>query len=260
MTVALVPLLLCQATSCGGGDDKEENNIEKTVTTVTIVPAVPGTGLGRVVQKEADPNGYVICIDPGHGFVDGGAGDGILPDGLVEKDINLSIAQKLEEDLIRYGFETIMTHDGENLPVAAGSNSIFNATERAVYANSITMDYFISIHVNSSDNTAAEGSRIYFYDNSIKVNPIGGTVAQLIAKNIEENMPDDPDPAVVDQSEDPNTSFALCREVKYPSSLVEIGFCTNENDLKRMIDEDWQEQFAQSLADGINEYFTEYAD
>lgn len=261
MMVALASLLLCQATSCGGGDDKEEkNNTEKSTPTASIVPAVPGLGLGRVAAEIAEPNGIIICIDPGHGFVDGGAGDGILPDGILEKDINLSIAQKLSEDLIAYGYETILTHDGVNLPDAAGSNSIFNATERAAYANSITMDYFISIHVNSATNSDAEGSRIYYYDNAVKVNKIGGTIAELMGKNIEENMPDDLDPVIIDQSEDPNTSFALCRDVKYPSSLVEIGFCTNENDAAKMIRDDWQEQFAQSLADGINEYFTEYAD
>lgn len=261
MMVVLVLLLLCQTTSCGGGDEKEEENSPKQSTpTVAIVPAFPGIGLGRVMPEIAEPTGIIICIDPGHGFVDGGAGDGILPDGILEKDINLSIAQKLSEDLIAYGYETILTHDGVNLPAAAGSNSIFNATERAAYVNSITMDYFISIHVNSSTNPDAEGSRIYYYDNSIKVNKIGGTIAELMGKNIEENMPDDLDPVIVDQSEDPNTSFALCRDVKYPSSLVEVGFCTNENDAAKMIRDDWQAQFAQSLADGVNEYFTEYAD
>ncbi len=263
MMMPLVLLLLCQATSCGGGDDKEEenkNNTEQNATAVSVIPARPGVGLGRVMPEVAEPNGIIICIDPGHGFMDGGAGDGILPDGILEKDINLSIANKLSEDLTILGYTTLLTHDGVNLPQAAVYDQIFNANERAAYANSITMDYFISIHVNSSENTSAEGSRIYYYDNSIKVNKVSGTIAELMGKNIEENMPDDQDPMIVDQSLDPNNSFALCREVKYPSSLVEIGFCTNENDAEKMIRDDWQEQFAQSLANGINEYFTEYAE
>lgn len=262
MMMALVLLLLCQATSCGGGGEKEEENnpAEQSTTTVSIVPAKPGIGIGRVMPEAEEPNGIIICIDPGHGFVDGGTGDGILPDGLLEKDITMSIANKLSEDLIRLGYTTILTHDGVNPPQAAVYDQIFNANERAAYANSIAMDYFISIHVNSAQNPDAEGSRIYYYDNSIKVNPIGGTVAELMGKAIEENMPEDLDPEIVDQSLDPYNSFALCREVKYPSSLVEVGFCTNANDASKMIREDWQEQFAQSLADGIDEYFTEYAE
>ncbi len=254
MTVVLAGLLLCQITACGGGDN-EKNNENEEDAPVEIVPAMPGIGIGRVMPQIAEPNGLVVCIDPGHGFVDGGTGEGIFSDGTLEKDITLSIAKKLSEDLIAYGFETILTHNGVDFPPAGGSNSIYNATERSVYANSITMDYFISIHVNSSKNPDAEGIRIYYYDNWIKVNPIGGEVAELMGKKIETNMPDDLDPLIVDQSEDPNTSFVLCREVKYPSSLVEVGFCTNESDAAKMIRDDWQSQLAQSLADGINEYF-----
>lgn len=262
MMLVLVPLLLCQATSCGTEDDKnEENNTtEQSKEAAVIAPAKPGIGVGRVMPVAEEPNGIIVCIDPGHGFMDGGTGDGILAGGLVEKDITMAIATKLSENLIRLGYTTILTHDGVNPPQAAVYDQIFNANERAAYANSITMDYFISIHVNSAQNPDAEGSRIYYYDNSIKVNKIGGTVAELMGKAIEENMPDDLDPVIVDQSLDPYNSFALCREVKYPSSLVEIGFCTNENDAAKMIRDDWQGQFAQSLANGIDEYFTEYAE
>jgi len=259
MKTVLALLLLCQTVSCGV-EEEAETTAEPSVPTMTITPAVPGVGIGRVMPVNEEPNGIVICIDPGHGFMDGGTGDGILPDGLLEKDITMAIALKLSEDLTRYGFTTMLTHDGENPPQAAVYDQIFNANERAAYANSITMDYFISIHVNSAANTGAEGSRIYYYDNDRKVKKIGGTVAELMGKKIEENMPEDLDPVIVDQSTDPYNSFALCRELNYPSSLVEIGFCTNENDAEKMVRDDWQEQFAQSLADGINEYFKEYAE
>jgi N-acetylmuramoyl-L-alanine amidase len=52
----------------------------------------------------------------------------------------------------------------------------------------------------------------------------------------------------------------VCNQVNYPSSLVEVGFCTNPNDAEKMVNDAWQEKFAQSLADGIDAYFTEYAE
>jgi len=261
MKTVLALLLLCQTVSCGGGDEtEEEKNTEQSTPTVSITPAVPGIGIGRVMPVAEEPNGIIICIDAGHGFMDGGTGDGILPDGLLEKDITMSIAQKLSEDLTMYGYTTILTHDGETLPPAAVEDHIFNAYERAAYANSIMMDYFISIHVNSAQNSEAEGSRVYYYDSSNKTKKIGGEIAGLMGKAIETNMPDDLDPVIVDQSLDPYNAFILCNQVNYPSSLVEIGFCTNPNDAAKMIRDDWQEQFAQSLADGINEYFKEYAE
>ncbi len=260
MKTVLALLLLCQTVSCGVEEEPKEKNTEASTPAVSITPAVPGIGIGRVMPVAEEPNGIVICIDAGHGFMDGGTGDGVLPDGLLEKDITMMIAQKLSEDLTMYGYTTMLTHDGETLPAAAVQDHIFNAYERADYANSITMDYFISIHVNSAENTEAEGSRIYYYDSSNKVKKIGGTVAELMGKAIEKNLPDDFDPVIVDQSTDPYNAFILCNQVNYPSSLVEIGFCTNPNDAEKMVSDHWQEQFAQSLADGINEYFKEYAE
>ena len=259
--MALVPLLLCQATSCGVDEKKEENNPEdQPAAEVAIVPAKPGVGVGRVMPAAEDPNGIIVYIDPGHGFMDGGTGDGILPDGLLEKDVNMAIALKLSEDLTMLGYTAKLTHDGENLPPAAVNDHIFNAYERADYANSLTMDYFISIHVNSAQNPDAEGSRIYYYDSSNKVKKVGGTVAELMGKAIEKTLPDDPDPVIVDQSLDPYNAFILCNQVNAPSALVEVGFCTNKNDAQKMVSENWQEKFAQSLANGIDEYFTEYAE
>ena len=260
--LALVPLLLCQATSCGVEEDKKEENnpADQSTEAIVFTPATPGIGIGRVMPVAEEPNGHVICIDPGHGFMDGGTGDGILPDGLLEKDITMSIAQKLSEDLTMLGYTTILTHDGVNPPPDAVYDSIFNAYERAAYANTLTMDYFVSIHVNSSQNPAAEGSRIYYYDSSNKTKKIGGTVAEWMGKAIEKNLPDDPDPQLVDQSLDPYNAFILCNQVNYPSALVEVGFCTNTTDAARMVSDSWQEKFAQSLADGIDEYFTEHAE
>ena len=260
MKMVLALLLLCQTVSCGAEKETEEKTTQPSTPTVSITPAVPGIGIGRIMPVAEEPNGIVICIDPGHGFMDGGTGDGILPNGILEKDITMAIALKLSEDLAMYGYTTMLTHDGENLPPAAVQDHIFNAYERADFANRTTMDYFISIHVNSAQNSEAEGSRIYYYDSSNKVKKIGGDIAELMAKAIEKNLPDDPDPGITDQSLDPYNAFILCNQVNAPSSLVEIGFCTNKNDAEKMIRDDWHEQFAQSLADGINEYFEEYAD
>ena len=260
MMMALVPLLLCQATSCGVDEKEVDTPEEQSKPAVSIVPAKPGVGVGRVMPVAEEPNGIIIYVDPGHGFMDGGTGDGILPDGLLEKDITMAIAKKLCEDLTMFGYTAKLTHDGENLPPAAVSDHIFNAYERADYANSLTMDYFISIHVNSAQNPDAEGSRLYYYDSFNKTQKIGGTVAELMGKAIEKNLPDDPDPMIFDQSLDPYNAFILCNQVNAPSSLVEVGFCTNKNDAEKMVSDSWQEKFAQSLANGINEYFTEYAE
>ena len=50
----------------------------------------------------------VIIIDPGYGGFDGGAAS---EDGLIEKDINLAISQKLYDLFKMNGFQVILTRD-----------------------------------------------------------------------------------------------------------------------------------------------------
>lgn len=56
-----------------------------------------------------------ICIDPGHGFGDIGAGSEYIGD-LSEKDINLKFAKFLSDELASRGYDVFMTHDGETFP------------------------------------------------------------------------------------------------------------------------------------------------
>lgn len=51
-----------------------------------------------------------IIIDAGHGGEDGGA---VGVDGIVEKNINLSIAQKLRDILVMNGYQVVMTRDSD---------------------------------------------------------------------------------------------------------------------------------------------------
>ena len=120
--------------------------------------AEPSVGIGRPEEKETEPavvyekKNYTICVDPGHGFVDGGTGEGVFEDGILEKDVNFAVAGKLAEFLEIRGFDVIMTHDGKNIPKAdTNGNKIFNAEERAAYANTLDIDYFVSIHSAISD-------------------------------------------------------------------------------------------------------------
>ena len=67
-------------------------------------------GIGERLTGAAGKDIPVIVIDAGHGGMDGGASS---PGGIQEKDINLSIAEKLAETAQAYGAEVIMTRDSD---------------------------------------------------------------------------------------------------------------------------------------------------
>ena len=239
----------------------ETKTEEKISRTMLSEAAEPSVGIGREKKEETEPaveyekKNYTICVDPGHGFVDGGTGEGVFEDGILEKDVNLAVAGKLAEYLEIRGFNVIMTHDGVNVPKAdTNGNRIFNPEERVAFANSKDIDYFVSIHVNSIDDTSVYGSHIYWEQKWIKENTWSQPAAESIAEAVDAAFPDYKKMRI--WGEEDKKTLAVTRETKAAASLIEIGFCTNETDRNNMIDPEWQAKFAEAVADGINNFFT----
>ncbi len=258
--VILCALFLLSGCSKQNTDRTSESNDENYVSTET---AVPSEGIRREKKndkktddREKVKEGYVICVDPGHGFVDGGCGEGIWEDGTLEKDINLAVANKLKADLTNLGFSVVMTHDGTTFgkTSADDGNQIFNPSERVAYANTLDIDYYVSIHVNSYEtNPDTNGIRIYYENanNWRKVNTDDERIAQCIADSIGSEM--QVSPQIFDQT---TASYQVVRETMVAASLIEIGFCTNPTDAANLVNDEWQEKMAQAIADGLYNYYT----
>ncbi len=241
--------------SCSAEETGAEAVREKPVS---VKAADPGVGVGRIMPESADPKAFTICIDPGHGFMDNGTGEGYFQNGVYEKDVTLEIAKKLNEELISLGFDTIMTHDGITFPTPAedDGNEKFKPEERISYANTLDIDYYISIHVNSyPQDTSVSGLRIYYEQNWRKENTYSETIAREIADAIYNEMPDAPEPILADQSV---ASYAVVRETKAAASLIEVGFCTNPTDAENMLNDKWQSRVAAGIANGLLNYYNEY--
>ena len=260
---ALALALLCA--SLGSCSHNEPANEVPKNAYENSVPAsfTDESGVGREKPGRTDdieqqePTYRTICVDPGHGFVDGGCGEGFYSDGTVEKDITLAVAEKLTERLKLLGYTVIQTHNGRDIPAAdTNMNSIFSASERVTYINGLNIDYLISIHVNALDSDpAVSGMHIYFQQSYAKINDWSMDAATAISDAIGEKLGSHYKPLVKDGT-DPNTSFALTRDIYAASSLIEIGFVTNEEDAANMVDPDWQQDTANAIADGINNFFT----
>ena len=91
-----------------------------------------------------------IVIDPGHGGKDPGA----VVRSLREKQVALSLAKKLAGTLEKkLGAKVSLTRAGDRFLTLADRNRV---------ANRNRCDLFLSIHANSSRNTAAKGIETYF--------------------------------------------------------------------------------------------------
>ena len=261
LCLSLVLVLSASAFCSCVGKQPEANAYESTVPasfseTAGVERTMPEPPYNPTEITQQDSTGYTICVDPGHGFLDGGCGDGCYSDGTLERDITLDVATLLTKRLELLGYKVIQTHNGKDLPSQdTNKNRVFSATERVVYANSLDIDYLISIHVNSLDgDTSVKGMHIYYKQSDIKVNDWSRTLSESIADALAEEIGPEAYPRIKDGS-DPNTTFAITKDVTAASSLLEIGFITNETDAANMVDPLWQEVVANAIADGIDNFF-----
>ncbi len=97
----------------------------------------------------------VIVIDPGHGGDDIGAKN---LNGLLEKDVTLDMALKLEEILKK--------NTGFNVYLTRRTDKFVSLKERTDFANDREATLFISLHVNASYSKMAYGIETYYLDNA----------------------------------------------------------------------------------------------
>lgn len=123
------------------------------------LPDIPEPGFEGLVEIVDDTAGErrafdikTVCIDPGHGGMDYGKVG--VRTGLLEKDVNLTLARAIKERIEdQLGLEVILTRD---------SDELLPLERRTEIANEAGADLFISVHCNSWFSERTGGFEAYF--------------------------------------------------------------------------------------------------
>ena len=223
-------------------------------TAVRPVSGEPGPGAGREAAEGREP--FTVCVDAGHGFEDVGTSSSFLGNK-TEKDITLSVALYLKDSLEQFGYNVILTHDGVTFPKTAedDGNKLFNPRERTAYANTLAIDYFVSVHCDSyMADSSVSGTRVYCCQGTSYAKE-SLNASRHIADAVDEAYPDARSVVVREMSV--KEAYYVIRETKMPSTLIELGFVTNPTDASNMLDDTWCRTTAQAIAEGIDRFFTE---
>lgn len=209
----------------------------------------------RTISKIKTLRGCLICIDPGHGFDDPGTVSEFLGN-VTEADINMSISQRLAEELNKKGFSTVFTHDGVSIPVGAdvNENGVFDPEERVTYSDSLDAVpiIFISVHCDSFPNDdSVNGTRLYYQDSADR--GVLSGLLRSVANEISKIDSDRRTPIVKSMSQN-DAYTVICNREKSSSFLIECGFVTNIDDAARLINANWQSNFAKAIAEGMYKY------
>ena len=190
-----------------------------------------------------------IFLDPGHGGSDSGAVSG----GVREKDLTLSVYNKVSSKLASLGY-TVLTSRNVDKDV--------DLVDRADQANKANTDMLLSIHFNAGGRGIARGIETYYYqsqeDRVPKINKENHNNAERLersrklANKVQQNL------LYQTGANDrgvKRASFTVLRETSIPSILVELGFIDNPEERNKIKTNEYQERLANGIVDGIVEYY-----
>lgn len=181
--------------------------------------------------------GRVIEIDPGHGGSQPGAGSGT---GIFEKDITYKIATYLKAYLEKAGATVIFSRDN--------SSSVPEIEERRLNTIKKNPDMSVSIHLDSSSDSSAKGSSVYYYTS------YSGELAGAIATNLPKPLKTNLSYAMKNRGAH-FYPFRVTRVENCPAVLVECGFISNSSDFKIQNSASGQKNIACGIYKGILEYY-----
>ena len=240
---------------------------------------IPQEETKRLTNKTSKEK-YIVFIDPGHGGRDPGA---IGRLGTLEKNITLKTSIMLKKALKRYkNINSILSRD---------KDIYLSLKERTKLAKINNADIFISLHADSSKNNKANGISVFSLSdkasdkearmlakrendvdnflgnkNKIKDPIIYNTLIKMfqrkamndssyLAKKILSNL--EKTKLAVNRGHR-FAGFAVLKSYEIPSVLIEIGFLSNKQEEKKMLNTKYLNELSNGLAVAIGNYFDSY--
>ena len=190
----------------------------------------------------------LIILDAGHGGEDGGA---VAADGTMEKDINLSITQKLDALLRAMGFQTLLTRSDDTLHYDASASTmrekkVADLRYRLQCTEQTPDCVLLSIHQNKYTDPQYDGAQMFYSPN----HPQSEALAQYLQDTfVAELQPDNT--RKIKQS---GTEIFLLYHTKVPAVMAECGFLSNEAERDKLKTDAYQQQVASCIANGLLRY------
>ncbi len=267
---------------------KPPTGVSPTPPSVQPAPAVPPVAVPSTNEKPADKTDrfVVVALDPGHGGEDPGA---IGPKGTREKDVVLQIAQLLQERINK----TVLKTKRGDLPLRAfltrDADFFLPLHVRVQKAQKVQADLFISLHADAFFTPQARGASVFALSQGAAssaaarwmankengADAIGGLNIKVQDQHVQRALLDMSTTAQINDSlklgnemlgqirrvgklhkpQVEQAGFAVLKAPDIPSLLVETAFISNPEEEALLINPAYQNQLADALMRGIENYF-----
>ncbi len=198
-------------------------------------------------EVSGKPDKNCIVIDAGHGGDDPGK---VGINGVLEKELNLQIAEKLKVLLEQEGIEVVMTRkDDAGLYDAGSDNKKVQDMRRRCEIITEAMPVFtVSIHQNSYPEEYVKGAQCFYYGQSEEGRQLAETVqASLITRLDSENH----------RQAKSNESYYMLKKTPTPTIIVECGFLSNSGEAELLMDDGYQQDVAWAIYMGIMQHLNQ---
>ena len=183
----------------------------------------------REVSADAAPSEKkCIVIDPGHGGEDGGT---VGVNGVLEKDLNLSLSEVFGTLLQFSGYEVIRTRTEDKMLYDRNSNyqgkkKILDLKGRLEIAEDIRPDIFVGIHMNAFPEQKYAGLSIYYSKNSSESEIAAETIRDTVKRTVQPDNNRDIKAA--------DSSIYILNRITCPAILIECGFLSNPEECAKL--------------------------
>jgi len=208
--------------------------------TVTGSHVVTTMAESRPVDRHA-----VIVIDAGHGGMDGGA---TSCGGILESEINLSIAMRLNDLMHLLGFETVMIRTTDTSIHTEGSTiaskKISDLKERSRIVNDTPGGLLLSIHQNTFSDSQYWGGQV-FYSND--------TVSRQLAEQVQHALIENLNPGSKRKAKKADKVY-LMEHIQQPGILIECGFISNPKEEYLLRSKEYQTKLCCVIATTVGNF------
>lgn len=185
---------------------------------------------GNELMLTFTPYVYKIMLDAGHGGRDPG---GIGTTGSYEKEFTLDMVNRISAHLLNWQrAEILFTRTDDSYPTLE---------DRITMANDARADVFISMHANKYYKSSVRGMETFYSREDSKafagylhnsVLPITGFPNRGLKQ----------------------ADYKVIRHTTMPAALMEIGFLSNPEEEKQLLDSDFRQKVAEGIAVAIAQY------
>ena len=191
-----------------------------------------------------------VVIDAGHGGEDGGA---VGIGGVLEKNINLRISEKLRCIMMLLGVDSVMTRcDDISLSrneAKLRERKVSDMRARVELVNAIPSATLISVHQNSFADSSCRGAQVFFSDGNINSKVLADSVQHMLKVGVDKNN------NRVAKNADKN--IYILQKTNCPAVLVECGFITNDVEAELLRNDLYQTKISVCIAAGYMKYKSE---